>query len=381
LGRCRVWGSKAYLLTNASDRRKDWEEKAKTGHFVRYSDTKQGWTVWLPEYQKHETSVHVLFDEQPPLREDEYFKELKASTVKENPDAQSLEDFLYLVGTHHVDEGFLYKTTRVIVRKGLIVGYRALITSGRQMVEEQVSIHIADIVLMTNNYEEDSALTVAWDANSTDHVPSREESLHFFGGLRSPVGTVASREARAENSTGREMSRTAEIRENPPMIASSAVAVAGAEGVEQSCSQRTGHSSGQRRSQNTVERGPGSNCNPERNSTVSVAGKSEGLATEAVQLDQPGSRQRKRKQRVLANVAKLGEINSLEAVTMGEAVAQVNMLRDHTEILYEEPTTYQQSLDSPQAEDWKGARLREKASLRKRKVMGLHQIPEGAKLI
>jgi hypothetical protein len=31
------------------------------------------------------------------------------------------------------------------VRKGLIVGYRALITADREMTEEQVSIHIADI--------------------------------------------------------------------------------------------------------------------------------------------------------------------------------------------------------------------------------------------
>jgi hypothetical protein len=370
LGRFRVWGSKAYVLINKGDRRKDWEEKAMTGHFVRYSDTKQGWTVWLPEYQKHVTSVHVLFDEQPPLREKEYFKEMDAATVRENPDAQRLEDFLYLVGTHHNDEGFLYKTTRVIVRKGLIVGYRALITSGRQMVEEQVSIHVADIVLMTNNFEEDSVLTPGWGTNAS-HVPSREESLHFFGGPR-PAVVTESRAAQAENSTAWEMGRSTESRESPQIVSAAVspqlTAAAAADFVAMDPEPQKVSVAG-------------SNCDPVRNSTASAASKSKGSPRAAVQLDQPGSRQRKRKQRVLANVAKLGEINSLEAATMSEAVAQINMQRDHDEILYEEPQTYQASLDSPQAAEWRGARVREKASLRKRKVMGLHQIPVGAKLI
>jgi hypothetical protein len=68
LGRLRVWGCKAYVFSPKADRRKDWEEKAQTGVFIACSDSKQGWTVWLPEYDKAVTSVHVLFDEQPPSR-------------------------------------------------------------------------------------------------------------------------------------------------------------------------------------------------------------------------------------------------------------------------------------------------------------------------
>ena len=30
-----------------------------------------------------------------------------------------------------MDEGLLYKTTRVVVRRGLIVGFRSLITAGK----------------------------------------------------------------------------------------------------------------------------------------------------------------------------------------------------------------------------------------------------------
>jgi hypothetical protein len=74
LGRLRVWGCKAYVLTPKADRHKDWEEKAQTGCFLAYSDSKQGWTVWLLEYDKAVASVHIFFDEQPPSRPEEHYK-------------------------------------------------------------------------------------------------------------------------------------------------------------------------------------------------------------------------------------------------------------------------------------------------------------------
>jgi hypothetical protein len=68
LSRFRVWGCKCYVLKPKADRRKDWEEKGQIGYFIRYSSEKQGRKVWLPAYDKSATSVHVLFDEQPPER-------------------------------------------------------------------------------------------------------------------------------------------------------------------------------------------------------------------------------------------------------------------------------------------------------------------------
>jgi hypothetical protein len=44
LGRLRVWGCKANVLKCKADRRKEWEEKAQTDHFIAYSADKQGWT-------------------------------------------------------------------------------------------------------------------------------------------------------------------------------------------------------------------------------------------------------------------------------------------------------------------------------------------------
>jgi hypothetical protein len=337
LGRLRVWGCKAYVLTPKADRRKDWEEKAQTGHFILYSDTKQGWTVWLPEYEKEVTSVHVLFDEQPPERAAEYFKEIDAATIKMSPEVKSLEDFEYLVNTYHIDEGFLYKTTRVIIRKGLIVGYRALITAHKEMQEEQVSIHIADIQLMTSAYN-DSAMTVGQDADHTGHAQPREGR----GQRVDPPRPVANGEPQAAEAAGGALSNIDDARE----------AV-----------------------QNTESR----QINAPRDAAVAARVVSSESSPQG-QATYRGVAHRKRVQRVLTNVAQLGEISMIDQKSMLQAVAEVNMMEEEEEILYE-PQNYVESEASPQCKEWRGARLQEKQSLHKRKVMFLQRIPEGVKVL
>ena len=51
-----------------------------------------------------------------------------------------------------MEDGLLYKTTRVVVRKGLIVGFRALITAGRQQIEDKTPVHVADLQSMTEEF-------------------------------------------------------------------------------------------------------------------------------------------------------------------------------------------------------------------------------------
>ena len=67
-----------------------------------------------------------------------------------NPQDPSHYD--YLVGTEHIDDedGMVFQTTRVVVRKGLIVAFRRLVTSaGDQPREESTPIHMADVARMT----------------------------------------------------------------------------------------------------------------------------------------------------------------------------------------------------------------------------------------
>ena len=72
--------------------------------------------------------------------------------MKSDPEERRVSDFDWLVGQQHIDEGLLYKTTRVVVRRGLIVGFRALITAGRQQVEYKTPVHIADVQSMTEEF-------------------------------------------------------------------------------------------------------------------------------------------------------------------------------------------------------------------------------------
>ena len=163
----RTWGCKCYVLKPKADRRKDWEEKGMIGHFLGYSEDKQGWLCYLPEYDKFVTSVHILFDENIPARNADYFAAFDASIVKINPDEHAVSDYTYLVGTHHIDEGMLYVVTRVITRKGYIVAYRALITGGRAMLEDKQSIHVADVVVMWKEYVAPPISTVPRDTESS----------------------------------------------------------------------------------------------------------------------------------------------------------------------------------------------------------------------
>ena len=53
------------------------------------------------------------------------------------------------MGKPHMDEGLLYNTTRVVVWRCLIVGFRALVTAGKQQIEDKIPIHIAELKSMT----------------------------------------------------------------------------------------------------------------------------------------------------------------------------------------------------------------------------------------
>ena len=153
LGYFRVWGCKAYVRKNRTDIHKDWQDKAKIGYFVAYSfdDGALGYKVYLPSKDSTVTSIHVLFDENIPTREEEYFLEIDALKVKVADAPKTTEDFKHLIGMYHIDDesSLLYVVNRIVVRKGLIVAYRSLVTAGTATIEDTTPIHIADVERMT----------------------------------------------------------------------------------------------------------------------------------------------------------------------------------------------------------------------------------------
>ena len=169
----RVWGCKTYVLKPKAERRKDWEDKAQVGYFVGYSENQQGWEIFLPASDKFVTTVHVLFDEKPPARSDDYFRELdEAALVFKGAVSKSVHDYTYLKKMYHIDneDELLYVITRVEVIKGFILGYRSQVTAERQKIEDKTPIHTAYIKKMTAATQK-KALQYQGEALTTLHRP------------------------------------------------------------------------------------------------------------------------------------------------------------------------------------------------------------------
>ena len=149
----RVWGCKAYVLKPGADRRKDWDDKAQVGYFMGYSQDTVGWEIYLPASNTMITSVNVLFDEKPPDRTEEYYKELElAAKVFVDPESESVADYQHLVNSYHIDDEdtLLYQVKRVEAYKGYIVAFRAQVTGDKHHKVEKAPIHIKDVLKMTN---------------------------------------------------------------------------------------------------------------------------------------------------------------------------------------------------------------------------------------
>ena len=91
-----------------------------------------------------------------------------------HPEERQVGDFDWLVGRYHMDEGLLYKTTRVVVRRGLIVGFRSLITAGKVQVEDKTPIHIAYLQSLTEEFSRRLRKDATWSAQS--HTVLSEQS-------------------------------------------------------------------------------------------------------------------------------------------------------------------------------------------------------------
>jgi hypothetical protein len=174
LSRLRVWGCKCYVLIAKADRRKDWEDKSMIGCLIGYSKDKKGYRVLIGSAVI--TSVHVLFDESIPPRSESYYKEFDSHVVRQASEEKHVSDYTYLKDQYYIDEGLLYKTTRVVVVDGLIVGYRALITSGKQQLEDRTPVHIADVKDMTELLAKNSAINVGNHDDESLGGPSHKEA-------------------------------------------------------------------------------------------------------------------------------------------------------------------------------------------------------------
>ena len=153
----RRWGCRSFVHVPKQLRTKTFPDKVQIGYLVSFTD--QGsYEVYIPESATLVgPTVQIVFDENIPSHTESYFHELhlKDDTIdvtdKEHP--RTVEDYHYLIGTHHTDDenGMKYITTRVVTQGGYIVAFRKplSINGSPNRWEDTTPIHIEDIVRMT----------------------------------------------------------------------------------------------------------------------------------------------------------------------------------------------------------------------------------------
>ncbi len=149
----RIFGCKAYVRVPREDICKDWSNRTKVGFLVEYSETLLGWIIYIPDTGTCITSVHVRFNEDIPDYRIEYFQELKNEMILEQTKDRNAEDYLYLVGTKHIDDEDLIKyvvTGIGIINNGHkhIIAYRSPIFLGLHQHHKSESVHVADVERM-----------------------------------------------------------------------------------------------------------------------------------------------------------------------------------------------------------------------------------------
>ena len=333
----RVWGCKTYILTPKADRRKDWDDKSKIGYLVGYSEDKVGYQVYLPATDKVITCVHILTDESIPSRTEEYYAEIDALRVRTAPRPKTVNDYQHLVKTFHIDDedGLLYKTTRVVERKGVIVGYRSLVTAGRTHIEQKVPIHIEDVQVMTRNTPGYTGYTGTRDASSTNDGRS--------------TSTIPAPESHQEQLVNHGIIQGAPDEDMTQGVLDEDAA--------------------QGEPDRAVKQGV-----PEYTDTINSN------STNTLQrVSKRDAEKRKRLRRRLANASVLGEINMIEVMD-----ADVNVMDSEESTENEhvhEPNSFLEAERSPQADEWRTARRIEKKALLRRGVLKIVRRPSGVKLI
>ncbi len=154
----RTWGAKGAVGIPRVQRRKNLAETHRTGYLIGYSKLPLGWIMYMPDSKKDEVSV--VFDEDPPLRSEEYFKAIDEAIVTTDPIARDLKDFRYLEGQFFFNADRFgnrhqFVVSRLAVYKGFIVAYRKPVIGPGQFGQEQKTpYHVADIAKLAQTHDQ-----------------------------------------------------------------------------------------------------------------------------------------------------------------------------------------------------------------------------------
>ena len=143
--------------------------------------------VYIPETKTViGPTVQATFDENIPNHAQAYFEELNYFTeMPESSKPEVVDDYHYLINTHHIDDedGTEYKVNRVTNHNDYIVGYRTSILHDGSLNrwEDEIPIHIKDIVRMTTNSSNSGAPSVTGGGSRTIRSPKSIDSKGTLG--------------------------------------------------------------------------------------------------------------------------------------------------------------------------------------------------------
>ena len=158
LSHIRVWGSKAYrnLPRDEKSMIGKLSDRASIGHLVGYSNLPIGWIIWDVEKLSTFVTTDVLFDEDIPPRNTEYFADIDRVFAPKQETRVDIADYRWLKGTTHQDDetGLLMRTVAVEIRtfkhQPYVVGRRAVeLPNGLVGPVEKDFIFVGDLVRMT----------------------------------------------------------------------------------------------------------------------------------------------------------------------------------------------------------------------------------------
>jgi hypothetical protein len=201
--RFKIFGCVAYVYIHKEERSKGFVDRSYKGLFLGMDESTGFYKVYIPEIDTIKVSAHVSFDEVTlTLRKEEL-----SLTILE--DCKHVDDFRWLEGVCYVDNNLLYVTTRVGVRGGFIVAWRAMLGTGavHQVGPEQPHpVHVADVVILVKQYQQVSRDMLVLDGSRSLqlYLSTGKEALSSYGvtSRGSSATEVAGDSLRVGSSTG-----------------------------------------------------------------------------------------------------------------------------------------------------------------------------------
>jgi hypothetical protein len=160
----KIFGCIVYVHIPKETRSKGFVDKAYRGFFLGINLKTSTYMGYVIELDKVVDDSSMIFDKTMTNQLSNSVGILEFAT-----DSASIKDYMYMIDMIYRDteDNLLYVTTRVVVRGGLLVAFRALFLSGVVGQEDPRPIHVADVAKMIDLYHDSKQPIIMIDGSPT----------------------------------------------------------------------------------------------------------------------------------------------------------------------------------------------------------------------